>query len=273
MKKLLAILVLVLFGTLAYAQNWSPGPANIWNVNTGFVGINNGGAVFTPTDLFHVNNNTGSANFRLTRPLSPLSNNTIGSFRIMNTSAVPAEASYFNFSFRYQNGNHEVVQSGFDAPTNSFKAFSYFAIGSGRYEIRSGVSTMQFANSGDVLFENGGRIGVGVGMGTSTGWADAKLAVAGKVVCREIEVRLTGLPDYVFNNDYKLRSLYDVENFINKNKHLPDVPSASEVSENGLNLGDMNATLLQKVEELTLYMIQLKKENDALNARLSKLEK
>lgn len=101
----------------------------------------------------------------------------------------------------------------------------------------------------------------------------AKVAVGGKVVCKEIEVTLAGLPDFVFNKDYKLMSLYDVENFINSNKHLPGVPSEKEVLENGLNLGDMNATLLQKVEELTLYMIQLQKDNDALKARISSLEK
>jgi hypothetical protein len=81
------------------------------------------------------------------------------------------------------------------------------------------------------------------------------------------------MPDFVFNSDYKLKSLYEVENFINLNKHLPDVPSEKEVTANGLNLGDMNATLLQKVEELTLYMIDLKKENDALKSRVSNLEK
>ena len=100
-----------------------------------------------------------------------------------------------------------------------------------------------------------------------------KLAVGGKVACKEVEVTLAYFPDFVFSSDYKLRSLYDVENFINTNKHLPDVPSAKEVASNGVNLGDMNATLLQKVEELTLYMIQLQKENDALKARVSNLEK
>ncbi|HPS63504.1 MAG TPA: hypothetical protein PLK82_10615, partial [Bacteroidales bacterium] len=84
---------------------------------------------------------------------------------------------------------------------------------------------------------------------------------------------LTGMPDYVFNKDYKLRSLYDVENFINTNKHLPGVPSEKEVVGKGLNLGDMNSVLLQKVEELTLYMINLQKENDALKVRVSNLEK
>jgi hypothetical protein len=115
--------------------------------------------------------------------------------------------------------------------------------------------------------------GVAIGMGALPIPAGVKLAVGGKVVCKEVEVTLTGMPDYVFRSDYKLRSLYEVENFIKANSHLPEVPSEAEVLANGLNLGDMNAVLLKKVEELTLYMIELKKENDALKSRVENLEK
>lgn len=66
--------------------------------------------------------------------------------------------------------------------------------------------------------------------------------------------------DHVFSNEYKLRSLNDVEQFIKENKHLPDIPSAEEVVQNGLDLGKMDGKLLQKIEELTLYMIDQKKE-------------
>ncbi|NOY48530.1 MAG: TMF family protein, partial [Chlorobi bacterium] len=62
------------------------------------------------------------------------------------------------------------------------------------------------------------------------------------------------------------------ENYINQNKHLPDVPSAKEVEEEGVNLGEMNAVLLQKIEELTLYMIEMKKENKELKQRIEVLE-
>jgi hypothetical protein len=93
-------------------------------------------------------------------------------------------------------------------------------------------------------------------------------------------------PDYVFESSYKLPPLEEVSSFINKNKHLPEVSSASTMEENGINLGEMNMLLLKKVEELTLYMIELKKENEAqkqcsqdlvkqneaLSKRLSKLE-
>ena len=116
-----------------------------------------------------------------------------------------------------------------------------------------------------------------VGIGTAT--PAVKLAVNGagtfngKIKCTEVEVLLAAWPDHVFKSGYALRSLYDVENFINLNKHLPDVPSEETVLKKGTNLGTMDAILLQKVEELTLYMIQLQKENDALKTRISNLEK
>lgn len=79
--------------------------------------------------------------------------------------------------------------------------------------------------------------------------------------------------DFVFANDYKLRPLDEVEEYINKNKHLPEIPSAQEVEKEGLDLAQMDAKLLQKVEELTLYMIDMKKENEQLKKRLSELER
>lgn len=79
--------------------------------------------------------------------------------------------------------------------------------------------------------------------------------------------------DYVFENDYKLKSLEEVETFVKTNKHLPGIPSAKEVVANGLDLATMDAKLLEKIEELTLYMIELKKQNDLLAAELAKLKK
>jgi hypothetical protein len=65
-----------------------------------------------------------------------------------------------------------------------------------------------------------------------------------------------GWSDYVFNDDYKLRSLSSLESFIKQNKHLPEVPSAKEVEEKGISVGDNQALLLKKIEELTLYVIE-----------------
>ncbi|NJN26970.1 MAG: hypothetical protein HC819_13820 [Cyclobacteriaceae bacterium] len=100
-----------------------------------------------------------------------------------------------------------------------------------------------------------------VGIGTNT--PDYKLDVLGTIRANEVKVA-TGWSDFVFEPDYHLPTLQEVENFIDLNGHLPDIPSAKEVEENGISLGEMDAKLLQKIEELTLYVIELKKENDQL---------
>jgi len=97
----------------------------------------------------------------------------------------------------------------------------------------------------------------------------------GLVCAKEIMVQLSGAPcwpDFVFNDNYKLLELDELEQKIKSEKRLPDMPTAEEVEANGINLGEMQAKLLQKIEELTLYVISLKKENDKLNSRLKKIE-
>jgi hypothetical protein len=102
-----------------------------------------------------------------------------------------------------------------------------------------------------------------------------KLAVEGKIGAREIQVTASpAFPDYVFNSDYKLRSLSSLEQYVNQNKHLPGVPSADEVEKNGgIELGKLNTKLLEKVEELTLYMIEMKKENEKIKKENVKIRK
>jgi hypothetical protein len=90
-----------------------------------------------------------------------------------------------------------------------------------------------------------------------------KLVVEGTIGAKEVYVTLTRpWPDYVFGTGYKLYSILDLDAFIQKNKHLPNMPSAAEVKKSGsINIGETSAKLLEKVEELTLYIIELKKEN------------
>lgn len=111
-----------------------------------------------------------------------------------------------------------------------------------------------------------------VGIGTSNP-GSFKLAVEGKIGAREIKVTLANpWPDYVFHHRYKLLPLSELEKFIQQNKHLPNIPSAQEVKENdGIELGDMNVKLLEKIEELTLYMIELKKENEQIREEMKKV--
>jgi hypothetical protein len=109
-----------------------------------------------------------------------------------------------------------------------------------------------------------------VGIGTTS--PTEKLSVNGNIRSKKIIVTQNGWSDYVFNDGYHLRPLTQVENFIKENKHLPEVPTAKEVEKNGVDVGETQALLLKKIEELTLYMIEMKKENDNLKNRIIKLE-
>lgn len=100
-----------------------------------------------------------------------------------------------------------------------------------------------------------------------------QLSVKGKIIAEEVKVQLyASWPDYVFGKNYKLMPLNELEESINKNKHLPNIPSAAEVEKEGISLGDMNKRLMEKVEELTLYIIDLNKKNNALAEKVEKLE-
>ena len=120
------------------------------------------------------------------------------------------------------------------------------------------------------LQEQGGPVAIG----TQRIPGDYKLVVNGAVLATSIDVLLYDKwPDYVFDKEYKLRSLKETEAFIAKNNHLPEVPSEAEIAQKGINVAQMNATLLKKVEELTLYMIEMQKQNEQLKAKVEKLEK
>ncbi|MXV50379.1 hypothetical protein GS399_05290 [Pedobacter sp. HMF7647] len=97
-----------------------------------------------------------------------------------------------------------------------------------------------------------------VGIGTSV--PKEKLSVNGRIRAREVKVEVENWPDYVFGDDYKKLPLEDLQSYILKNKHLPEVPSAGNISAEGIDLGAMNAVLLKKIEELALYLIEKEQE-------------
>jgi hypothetical protein len=103
-----------------------------------------------------------------------------------------------------------------------------------------------------------------------------KLAVAGKIAAwDEIKVFTNGssFPDYVFDADYRLRSLEETETYIKENHHLPEVPSATEIAKDGMSLNGMSEILLKKVEELTLHLIEMKKDSETLKKENSELKR
>lgn len=134
--------------------------------------------------------------------------------------------------------------------------------------------------SADQLKLNG-KVGIGgdstTGFGsypTTAGGVNVsayKLFVKGGILTEEVRVSLASTwADYVFNKDYNLKPLSEVESFIKENGHLPNVPSAAQVKEEGIALGEMAKIQQEKIEELTLYLIEQKKRNDGLNAILNK---
>jgi hypothetical protein len=159
-----------------------------------------------------------------------------------------ADATRIDIDFRVANQGHTVgrIASSYDTSANG----------------GSGALRFYTRNQGN-LTENVRINNIGsVGIGTTS--PDEKLTVKGKIHAQEVKVDMLGplVPDYVFANDYKLKSLQEVEAFIKKNSHLPEIPSAQELEKNGLMLAEMNMNLLKKVEELMLYMIDQNKKMD-----------
>ena len=145
-----------------------------------------------------------------------------------------------------------------------------------------------FFNTNSVAIDSNGWMGIGtsapkaklhvnssmvIGSSATLPATGYLLSVNGKIISEEVRVQLDAdWPDYVFNKNYRLKPLNEVEHFISANNHLPGIPSAKQVSQDGLLLGDMQKKVMEKVEELTLYIIQLDKENKQLKKELDELK-
>ncbi|WP_412850534.1 hypothetical protein ACL0VS_17730 [Chryseobacterium sp. PMSZPI] len=120
-----------------------------------------------------------------------------------------------------------------------------------------------------------GKIGLGVSNFSCTNCSGFRLFVKGFLKAEKIKLDIAsenGWADYVFKSDYQLPGLEEVEQHIQKKGHLPNIPSAEEVVNNGIELGEMKAKLLAKIEELTLYTIELNKRNQNLTRQSSDLD-
>jgi hypothetical protein len=122
---------------------------------------------------------------------------------------------------------------------------------------------LRFWSGGDKLvLTKEGRVGIG------TSNPDDQLTVNGKIHAQEVKVDLSiPAPDYVFEDTYDLMPLTQVKEYITANKHLPEIPSAADMKQQGVDLGDMNMKLLKKIEELTLYQIELLKRIESLEQK------
>jgi len=131
------------------------------------------------------------------------------------------------------------------------------------------INVFSQSNSQDLLQ-------LGVHNSTTSNQSEVRFKVTndGTVFVKELRVRpIANFPDYVFDINYNLISLTELEKFIFENKHLPNMPTADEIAENGANIGEVQRILVEKVEELTLYNINLNKENITLQKELDQLKK
>ena len=123
---------------------------------------------------------------------------------------------------------------------------------------------------GPVGFPDGITVGTGATIPVGSTY---KMAIAGGIITEKVRVATNGTvfwADFVFDKNYSLRPLSEVEKFIKTNKHLPEIPSTSEVTKNGIDLAETQALLLQKVEELTLYVIQQNKKIEKLERKFKR---
>jgi hypothetical protein len=134
---------------------------------------------------------------------------------------------------------------------------------SGVYNVQNSNMLFNINGTNRMLIQNNGNIGIG------TASPAYKLDVNGTIRANEIIVNTTGA-DFVFAEDYQLRPLSEVKAFIKENKHLPEIKSAQEMQENGIGVNELQTQLLQKIEELTLYIIHQEERINALEAELNK---
>ncbi len=125
-------------------------------------------------------------------------------------------------------------------------------------------SSLWQLHDGEGLYLSNGKVAIN----TDTIATDHELLVNGSITAEEIRVEVQNVPDYVFDSDYFLRSLEETDHFIKENGHLPDIQPAHVLEKTGINHGEFNMLLLRKIEELTLYMIELKRQNEELEKQI-----
>jgi hypothetical protein len=220
------------------SNGWHYAGGDITSINTGNVGI---GTSYPSTAI------TSYTNPKVLHIAG-----TVPMIRLEDNIMEPGTDALTNFEIVATNGDARLISSGglsimldsdlpdISAPANDI----FFSVAKREHSFSSGYSNNE-------LF---------------------KVNSSGVASARAMKVTLAAFPDYVFKNDYSLMPISEVEKFIADNHHLPNIPTAEEVEKDGLDLGDMQSRLTQKIEELTLYLIDIKKQNEELKSRIVKLE-
>jgi hypothetical protein len=236
----LTLSLALLCGFESNAQ-WTTSGTNIFNSNTGNVGIGN----TAPSNKLDVTGNTRISN-NLFLPGTLRANSGTGS-QIIKIAATSSSSTGLALN----------------RPGTGFYDWRMINEG-GIFKIQIDTGEFNTTSTDAIRINLTGNVSIGT---TSSTY---KLNVCGTI--RATELRLeTGWCDYVFADDYKLRPIKEVEEFIKINKHLPDVEPASEVETNGLKVASMSAQMMRKIEELTLYVIDQEKRIAALESENEKL--
>ena len=214
------------------------------------------------TERFRINDVNGNVGIGVTNPSEKLHiNGSIkgniggGALRIKSDSGyIDVGAQNTSYAHIYTDRPKVIFNKDVYTMTNSFSSYNNDLVLKTEGNIRLTIN------------DDTGNVGIG------TTNPDAKLAVNGKIHAKEVKVDLVGWSDFVFYDDYKLPTLEEVAAHIKEKGHLKDIPSAKEVAKNGIYLGEMDAKLLQKIEELTLYVIDLKEENMQQQKEILKLK-
>jgi hypothetical protein len=252
------IILFMLSAGSVMGQFWSSN-ANGIHYNSGNVGIGTN----APSQLLHLNNTEGKAAINIDGSQPTIGNSAMSQVVFNDLTG----SNMFVNALRKYNGNIEFVQSCYISSSSTWATIMRFYYNNAKWQIQNGVSDIEYLNSGNILLNNAG----GVLINTSYIPSGYHLAVGGKIIAEEVLVELqTAWPDYVFNPDYNLPSISEVDSFIKENNHLPGVPSQSEISEEGIRLGKMNEILLKKIEELTLYIIQQDERIKHLEEQINK---
>ena len=218
------------------------------------LGYNGQGITLTPTGLFGVG--TTVPTYRL---------HVVGDGYMNGDMAVTGSGwvglGYQKLSIGAANGanlSYGTAYVGFNARRTSS---GWNRLGDGNH---NGGAVLWATVNGDILFANipsdGGGVATVMSDQELKAKVNLKLCADGLLMAKEVKVTLTEWPDYVFGVDYHLMPLDETESYIKENGHLPGVPTAAVVEEEGLSLGEINKVLLQKVEELTMHVIELQKQ-------------
>jgi|GEM_PF-2474457 len=185
----------------------------------------------------------------------------------------PREVLHISNAFTFHDGGNDIISFGYspssgglDLNPSGYASEIRMDPSSGRLSF--GVSALVSTGPVSTLhITKEGRVGIG------TSSPDHLLTVAGRVHARSIECTVNAGADFVFEKDYALMPLDELDAFVTQHKHLPEIAPAKVMEEEGICIEEMNIRLLQKVEELTLYTIQQQKEIDALNQKVKALSK